>query len=159
GTLFHASVLAKPVADESEYRAALARRFGDANIDAIVARYPVASFASANAALAEVSGDAFFVCPARRNVRTISKVSPVYRYSFEHPPEQPLVADLGAFHSGEIPFVFGLDVLPLGKVGSATGLRDSMQLAWTSFAAAGEPGSNWPRWDGGETLHVLDLVE
>ncbi len=159
GTLFHTSFLSNLVADEAQYRAALARRFGDANVDAIVAQYPVASFPTPNAALAEVSGDAFFVCPARRNAREIAKVSPVYAYAFERPLENQLLGDLGAFHSSEIPFVFGIDAFPLGKIGAATGLADQMQLYWTTFARTADPngsGPAWPRYDDGDTLLVLD---
>jgi para-nitrobenzyl esterase len=159
GTLFHAEILSNLVTDEAQYRAALARRFGNTNVDAIVARYPVASFASPNAALAEISGDAFFVCPARRNARAIANVSPVYAYSFERPLEQQLLGDLGAFHSSEIPFVFGIDTFPLGKLGGGAALADHMQAYWTTFAKSGDPngtGASWPRYDTSDTLLVLD---
>jgi para-nitrobenzyl esterase len=157
GTLFHAEILSNLVMDEAQYRAALARRFGDTNVDAIVARYPVAAFASANAALAEVSGDAFFVCPARRNARAIAMVSPVYAYSFEKPLENQLLGDLGAFHSSEIPFVFGIDTFPLGRLGSGAALAAQMQTYWTTFAKTGDPngaGPTWPRY--GDIVLVLD---
>ncbi|HEU0036158.1 MAG TPA: carboxylesterase/lipase family protein [Kofleriaceae bacterium] len=161
GTLFHSTILSNPIADETEYRAALARRFGATTADAIVSRYPVSAFGSANAALAEVSGDAFFVCPARRNARAVSQVATVYRYSFERALEQPLIADLGVFHSGEIPFVFGLDDFPLGKLGSGAPLADAVQGYWTRFAATGDPNGAdapaWPRYDATDPLLVLDL--
>ena len=159
GTLFHTSLLSNPVKTEAEYRAALTRRFGDAKVDAIVAQYPVASFPTPNAALAEVSGDAFFVCPARRNARAAAKVAPVYRYTFMRELEQTLIADLGAFHSSEIPFVFGVDEFPLGKLGAGTPLRDAMQGYWTSFATDGEPAGDvaWQRYDTSESIMTLDL--
>jgi para-nitrobenzyl esterase len=159
GTLFHTNLLSNPVKTEAEYRAALARRFGDTKVDAIVAQYPVASFPTPNAALAEVSGDAFFVCPARRNARAAAKVAPVYRYTFMRELEQTLIADLGAFHSSEIPFVFGVDQFPLGKLGAGAPLRDAMQGYWTSFAATGEPSGDvaWPRYDTTEAIMTLDL--
>jgi para-nitrobenzyl esterase len=159
GTLFHTEILSNPVTDETQYRAALARHFGDGSVDMIVARYPVASFASANAALAEISGDAFFVCPARRNARAISKVSAVYAYSFERPLENQLLGNLGAFHSSEIPFVFGLDTFPLGKIGGGAPLVDHVQTYWTTFAKTGDPngaGPAWPRYNATDMLLVLD---
>jgi para-nitrobenzyl esterase len=145
GTLFHASIYATAVADETEYRAALAVRF-PGKVDAIVAQYPVASYPSANDALAAVTGDAFFVCPARRTARIAQGAgNPTYLYSFEHALEHPFYAGLGVFHSSDIPFVFGNDNYPLGKIGSATALVDAIQGYWTELAIAGSIG-DWPAW-------------
>jgi para-nitrobenzyl esterase len=160
GTLFHSNILSNLVMDETQYVAALTRRFGSTVAADIAQRYPVASFASPNAALAEVSGDAFFVCPARRNARIVAATgAPVYRYTFDRPLEQQLLPDLGAFHSSEIPFVFGVDVYPLGTVGTATALADAMQGYWTSFASTGTPSGDvaWPAYDATEPSLVLDL--
>lgn len=149
GTLFHAPIYAKPVADEAEYRAALAVRF-PGQVDAIVAQYPVASYPSANAALAAVTGDAFFVCPARRLAATVSAVTNVYRYSFERELEHPFLAGLGVFHSSEIPFVFGNDNYPLGSIGSGAALADTIQTAWTDFAKTTVPSADWPAYTGAD---------
>ena len=161
GTLFHSSLLSSPVTTETDYRACLERRFGAANVDAIETRYPVSGFASPNDALAAVSGDAFFVCPARRNARAASAAgAPVYRYIFSRELEQSI--GLGAFHSSEIPFVFGLDSYPLGKVGAGAPLADAMQGYWTRFAANGDPNGGelaypWPHYDAGDPYLQLDL--
>jgi len=143
GTLFHAPIYAKPVADETEYRAALAVRF-PGKVDAIVAQYPVAAFPGANDALAAVTGDAFFVCPARRMARAVASSASVYRYSFERELDRPFFAGLGVFHSSEIPFVFGNDNYPLGSIASGGALVDAIQTAWTTFAKTGTPGADWP---------------
>jgi para-nitrobenzyl esterase len=154
GTLFHSSILANLVMTEDEYRAALERRFGAAKVDAIVAQYPVASFPTANAALAEISGDAFFVCPARRNARALAKAgSTVYRYVFARELEQQIIADLGVFHSSEIPFVFGNDAFPLGRIGSGAPLSQQMQALWTGFAK-GE-AIDWPVYDPTSDPYLL----
>ncbi len=158
GTLFHSSILSSRVMTEQQYLDALTRRFGSRATD-VAARYPAASFASPNAALAEVSGDAFFVCPARRNARAVAAAgAPVYRYTFQRPLEEQLIEDLGAFHSSEIPFVFGIDTYPLGKVGTAAPLADAMQGYWTSFAHDGVPSGEiaWPAHDAIDPLLVLD---
>jgi para-nitrobenzyl esterase len=164
GTLFHSGILSSPVHDETEYRAALMRRFNDAAlVDQIVALYPVASYPSANDALAQVSGDNFFTCPARRNARALSAAgSAVYRYVFQRELEQASFPELHAFHSSEIPFVFGGETYPLGKVGSATGLEEAMQYSWTRFATdgapAGNPGGDWPVYaSASDPYQVLDL--
>jgi para-nitrobenzyl esterase len=166
GTLFLSSILASPVTDEDQYLAALGRRFGDDKAARIAETYPVADYSSPSAALAEISGDAFFVCPARRNARAIAAAAPgapIYRYTFERALEQPLIADLGAFHSAEIAFVFGGETFPLGKVGSADALSRAMQGYWTRFAATGDPNGGdapvaWPSYDASSDPHlVLDV--
>jgi para-nitrobenzyl esterase len=157
GQLFHANILSNLVTNEAQYTEALARRFGTTKAQTIAARYPIASYPSPNDALAAVSTDAFFICPSRRNAKAIAAVgAEVYRYTFERALEQPLIADLGAFHSAEIPFVFGGETYPLGKVGSATALAQQIQLYWTSFARDGRPGTDWPLFDATETVRVLD---
>jgi para-nitrobenzyl esterase len=147
GTLFHAAIYAKPVADETEMRAALAIRFGSTNVDAIMQHYPVASYPSANDALAAVTGDAFFVCTARRTARTAQAAgASVFRYSFERPLDNPFAQGLGVFHSSEIPFVFGNDDYPLGSIASGAALSTTMQTEWTSFAKTHDPGNGWPAY-------------
>lgn len=147
GTLFHAPIYAKPVADETEYRAALAVRF-PGKVDQIVAQYPVASYPSANDALAAVTGDAFFVCPTRRTATNANTNRAwIKMYSFEHPLEHPFATGLGVFHSSEIPFVFGNDNYPLGSIGSATALVDTIQTYWLQFAHASVDASSMPAWN------------
>ncbi|HWO26453.1 MAG TPA: carboxylesterase family protein [Kofleriaceae bacterium] len=161
GTLFHSPLFATEVTTDAEYRAALARRFGQNNVAAIVARYPASAFASPNRALAEVSGDAFFVCPARQTARDAAAAgAPVYLYSFEQPPELPLFADLGVFHSAEIPFVFGTDpAYPLGRVGeSGAATAATLQALWTQFAAAADPNGVGPAWPAFERAGDRHLV-
>jgi para-nitrobenzyl esterase len=143
GTLFHAPIYAMAVADETQLRAALAVRF-PGQVDAIVQHYPVASFPSANDALAAITGDAFFVCPARRMARAMAGATSVYRYSFERPLDNPFFQGLGVFHSSEIPFVFGNDNYPLGSIASGGALSDAMQAAWTDFAK--KQVIDWPAW-------------
>ena len=150
GTLFHSSFFAMEVTNETEYRAAIERRFGAANVDAILAHYPLANFPTPNRAIAEVTGDAFFVCPTRHSARGAARAgAPIYLYSFDRVPEQAFLADLGVFHSMEIPFVFGTDgTFPLGFAGaSGAPVADAVQQMWTRFAETGEPGPAWPRYD------------
>src|SRR5262249_18582746 len=140
GTLFTAPIFGKEVPDEPAYRAALGMRFAPSQVDAIVAHYPIASFPSPTHALAEVSGDAFFVCPTRFTARTLAdKGAAVYRYSFEQELEQPFTPDLGVFHASELPFVFGNDTFPLGKMGAGAALSDWMGGYWTGFAKHADP--------------------
>jgi para-nitrobenzyl esterase len=161
GTLFHSPLFANEVTTDAEYRAALGRRFGQSNVAGIVARYPVSAFGSPNRALAEVSGDAFFVCPARQTARTAAAGgAPVYLYSFEQLPELPILDGLGVFHSAEIPFVFGTDpAYPLGRAGEGgAATAAALQAMWTQFAATGDPngtGPEWPAFDRAGGRHLV----
>lgn len=167
GTFFVWSVIARPAQDETEYRDALARRFGAAAVDAIVALYPLASYDNPSLALAAVSADAFFVCPFRRTARMASAAgAPVYLYSFQREPMNGLIANGGVFHAAEIPFVFGIDEFPLGKVGEGgVPLSDAMMRYWTRFATTGTPNAGdggddvaWPAYDAATDRHlVLDV--
>jgi para-nitrobenzyl esterase len=160
GTLFHSSVYALPVTDDTSYRAALTVRFGASNVAAIVAQYPIASYPSANDAIAAVTGDAFFVCPTRHSVRGAQAGgAPVFRYSFEQPLESPFMQGLGVFHSSELPFVFGNDDYPLGRIGAGAPLSASIQDYWTTFAKTSDPNSSaetpWPAYDAASDAYLV----
>jgi para-nitrobenzyl esterase len=159
GTLFHSVLFAKEVTTETEVRDALTRRFGAAKVDAIVAQYPIASYPSAQAALAQITGDAFFVCPARWTARgALAAGAPVFRYTFDELPESAALSGLGTFHSAEIPYVFGNDNFPLATVGaSGLPLSAAMQGYWTRFAATGSPAGGDVEWPGAANDQVLEL--
>jgi para-nitrobenzyl esterase len=161
GSEFHSSIYALAVTDDTQYRAALAIRFGAPNVSAIVAQYPSASFASPNDALAAVTGDAFFVCPARATARGAAQNgAPVFRYTFEHALENPFEQGLGVFHGSELPFVFGNDDFPLGRVGtSGAPLASAMESYWTQFAKVRDPSGGaalaWPPYDVATDPHLV----
>ncbi|HEY0252643.1 MAG TPA: carboxylesterase family protein, partial [Kofleriaceae bacterium] len=152
GTLFHSQLFAQPVTDDATFRAALGNRFDAGLVDGIVNHYPLAAYTSPNRALAQITGDAFFICPSRVFASAVSDAgAAVYRYSFQQPPANPVFADLGVFHSAEIPFVFGNDDYPLAGIGDATALATQIQNYWVAFAktanpnVAGQPA--WPKYD------------
>jgi para-nitrobenzyl esterase len=152
GTLFHAPIYAVSVDDDISYRSALAVRFGTANVDAIVAHYPGGS--TPNDVLAQVTGDAFFVCPSRQAARgAVTAGAPVWRYSFEQPLDQPFAQGLGVFHASEIPFVFGHDDFPLGRIGAQTDLVQLVQTDWTTFAKTQDPG--WTAYDAASDPYLV----
>lgn len=86
----------------------------------------------------------------------------VYTYLFSHTPsctwlssvpQNPFVHSfLGATHTSELPFVFGvLDKLPApnGNCSSSPAeslLSQGMISSWNSMAATRSPGKDWPRW-------------
>jgi para-nitrobenzyl esterase len=90
----------------------------------------------------------------------------VYRFDWDEEPRIPLLIDLarvlGAFHSLEIPFVFGhwdlgpqSGLLFLGNAEGREALGRQMASYWTEFARVGAPGRGregslpeWEPWDG-----------
>ncbi len=176
GILFQIAALGPytSVTSNADYVAALKRTFGP-NADAVAAQYPVAGgdagagdsgaaitdagatgtvvFDTPDEALTQVSGDAFFVCQARRLERILSaNTAKTYLYSFNGPlTAVPVPQLMGvAFHSAELPYVFGNKYL-LGTVPDAgLALVDAMEGYWTHFAQSGDPngGSNptWPAY-------------
>jgi para-nitrobenzyl esterase len=150
GTLFSSPALfgGIPVANDSEYQAALTRTFGAAATPMILAQYPSSAFPSANDALNALAVDAFFACPARRFARAVSGAGgDAYLYAFTHVPEKPLVMGLGVFHSSELGYVFGTD-FPLDPAqADEKPLGAQIRGYWTRFAAAGDPnGGGSPMW-------------
>ncbi len=161
GTLFHTSLFATPVEDETQYREALGRRFPVERIDQIVAMYPLLSFPNANRAIAEISGDAFFVCPARRTARAVAAKAPTFYYSFQQEPSQAFMPDLGVFHSAEIPFLFGTDPrYPLARAGDAgKPTAELLQAYWREFTVAMDPNHAgamaWPTYERATERHLV----
>lgn len=126
----------------------------------ILAAYPAADTAEAQRRLFEANTDAFgsgarFVARAMRRAGE----SQVYAYYFTHVIPTPGGRALGAFHGGEIPFVFGAPPgWPTSPADDA--LRSSIMGYWVRFAATGDPNRSdlplWPRYDTTTEL-VLDL--
>jgi para-nitrobenzyl esterase len=175
GILFHIAALGPytPVMTEADYLAALTRTFGS-NAGAIAAWYPVADadagngglsgdaaspeagasgpvvFDTPNDALTQVTADGIFVCQARRLERMLlADGMKAYLYSFNGPLQDVPIPQLAgkAFHSSELPCVFGAPYL-LGSVPEGgLPLVDAMEGYWTQFARDGDPnGGTNPTW-------------
>jgi len=149
GTLFHGGVFGEPpVADQTEYETVLAKRFD--RVAEISSHYSVAGYPSANDALTAVTGDAFFVCPARRMARYLAAAGiKNYLYSFNLTlDEVPLsVLKDRAFHSVDLAYVFGNRSI-LGRVSETNQpVSEAVMNYWTRFVATGDPnGSDTPNW-------------
>jgi para-nitrobenzyl esterase len=166
GALFHNGIFGDtPLADEAAYRAALTRRFGT-NADAIAAQYPATSYATPDEALSAVTSDAFFVCGTRELARLLSAANVTnYLYSFNGPLDPAVRPALTgkAFHSAEIPYVFGNSFL-LGSIPEPyKPLATAVQGYWTRFAKAGDPNGAgavaWPAYTTAQDQHLkLDMT-
>jgi para-nitrobenzyl esterase len=162
GTMFTWQVISKEAMTDQDVSDALTRRFGVTNVAAILAHYPAASYTSPNLQLADIAGDAFFVCPARATARAATAAgAPVWRYTFERELNGVEVTDGGVIHGSELPFVFGFDTFPLGMIGDSASLVDAVQTYWTDFAKTGDPNGAgapaWAKYDATDPHQVLDV--
>lgn len=136
-----------------QYPAAVAQAFGP-DAPAVLAEYPVTRYATAGIALATLLtdwGQKVGSCPALTSDNVLTGTTVVYAYEFAHDDGSRIASfDLGASHSGELPYLFG-------PVDPASSLSQKMVSYWTRFAHTGNPG--WPRYTGGSVLSIgLDQI-
>ena len=168
GTLFLAlgEMNGEPPITDLNYRARVAALVGDANADAVIARYPSSAFGGdARAAAARAMGDAGLICPARAAVVALRTAgNTVHAYLFAYPDADFLLGasfPLGAFHSAEVQFVFGHSMGPAFDADELA-LNAAMSGYWTRFAAQhGDPNASgtlpsWPAYDATGARVVLD---
>ena len=139
--------------------AALERTFGSGASD-VAAEYPLANYATPDDALAEVVGDAIFVCASRRMGRALS-VAGVANYAYEFSAvdanAQFQVWNTTPTHFVEVPYVWGPIFLSgssislAGLPSSGVPLSQAVQRYWTRFATQGNPNGGtdpaWPQYD------------
>lgn len=151
GTVFLSDAMKAMTAAQVE---ALVRALYRDNADAVLALYPPSSYASPGLAIADITGDIGFVCPARRTARRhAGHGHPAFLYHFTYVSAIARQLGLGAFHGSEIPFVFG----NTGQGGgtrlppAVQALSDAMRGFWVNLATHGAPGTiggvAWPAYD------------
>ncbi|MEO8585953.1 MAG: carboxylesterase family protein [Acidobacteriota bacterium] len=140
---------------DAAFRSAIFSFYGGLLGSRVLAEYPSSAFATPQKAWIAATTDEIYVCPARRIARAAapSQTEPVFRYFFTKALDSLSAASYGAYHSLELPFVFGtLDKFP-GFTPSERerALSDAMNGYWSRFAAKGDPNapgaSPWPRYD------------
>lgn len=149
------SLFAGGVFGGQSLEATLQARFGDKAAEA-EQFYPLSADAQSRDTYA---GDVVIAQPTWNWVmaQTQTGHAPVYLYRFDQYP--PIPPDwfgpafagkfVGAFHSGEIPYVFGHPgILPGWQASDADRkLADTMSSAWAAFATNGDPnGAGLPQW-------------
>ncbi len=137
--------------------------------DEVLAQYPLADYADAQAAYVALTSDVKFVCNARRSARAADagQTLPVYRYvfAFDGYTAQPGV-EPAASHGLELVYLFGnFDAVVSGQFeyqpnADDLAMRDSLQAMWAAFAATGDPSTaelGWPLYSADDDHAILDV--
>src|SRR5262245_17742335 len=144
-----------------DYRKRVETLYG-AMIEEFDAVYPVKSEADVASAFLGSLRDSTFTLPMRTWARmTATGRSRAYLYFFSHIPPNPNSKYLGAYHAGEIVYVFD----NLNRQNSLLQeadfkLAEMMSNYWVNFAMTGDPnGKGLPKWTpyNGETEAYLDF--
>ena len=130
------------------YRAQVQQRFGDRAAQAL-AIYPAGSDSEARRSQIQ-SGRDLGVAGVQRLLEERARTAhtPAFAYYFDHAIPWPEHPEFGAFHTSEVPYVFGtLDVLQRPWADVDRRLSQIMMTYWTNFATRGDPNSaGLPRW-------------
>jgi para-nitrobenzyl esterase len=133
-------------------KASLANQFGDHG-EAAAQVYAASDDAAAVRTASDLAADKFIAYSTWRwmEAQVATGKQPVYRYRFDlAPPADPNhPGGLAAYHSSEIPYVFGnLDRLQgFAWRPEDYKLSEAMQGYWTNFARTGDPnGADLARW-------------
>jgi para-nitrobenzyl esterase len=140
------------------YKRNMTGAFGTSRADAstLAALYPLSEFKN-RPVLAYgrmFAADACLLCPTRRAAVSLAGqgiVTWLYRFDYH---DTNFGQTAGAFHSAEVPFVFGnLDagtaksLIPKSKLEPAAALSKTMMGYWANFAKTGDPnGPGLPTW-------------
>ena len=117
-----------------------------------------------NAGLDAATNDVIGACPVGAIASLTSAAGQqVFVYRFERTIPGKGEAELGAFHSLEVPYVFGSlqdrEWQWLPSTADDVSLSGLMQAYWTNFARTGNPNAsglpNWPAWGPDEKEFLL----
>lgn len=118
--------------------------------DEVLALFPDEVYGSTRAALSKAVTVMGFVASARFAAASVAEAGgDAYLYHFTR--RSPFTLGLGAFHSVEIPYVFGNSMLMLDVSGGVDGeLSQAMMRYWVSFAQDGDPDGPVPAEGGAD---------
>ncbi|MDZ4699804.1 MAG: carboxylesterase family protein [Rhodothermales bacterium] len=123
-------------------------RFGDRAED-FLALYPAGSDSEATASVQAYARESAVTALIHwSTLRAATAKTPSYLYYFERAIPWPEHPEFGAFHTGEVPYVFNnLSLLNRNWEASDSLLADQASSYWANFASAADPnGAGLPAW-------------
>ncbi|MFJ3633989.1 carboxylesterase/lipase family protein [Streptomyces sp. NPDC090112] len=135
-----------------DYDRALRTAFGPAAAPRVRAEYPVDSFPSPALAWAAVVTDRMWARGTRAQHEALAAHVPVYAYEFADrraPVFLPVPDgfDFGAFHAGDVPYLFEDGSAEPRFTPAQRRLSEAMTAYWAAFARTGSPGvAGLPAW-------------
>lgn len=159
-------LFAKSQPTVESYKTKAEAEFGP-NADEYLKLYPGSTDAEALRSAGDLASDRFIVYSTWRWLEAQVKTgnAPVYRYRFDlgGPGDRFHPAEIGAFHSDDIEYVFGtLDSRPEAEWRPEDRkLSDEIQQYWTNFARTGDPNGDdlakWPTYTAAGGWQVMHL--
>lgn len=141
-------------------------RYGD-EADAFLRLYPAGADEEAGSSQKASTRDLGLVALRRLAAqRGQTAQTPLYLYYFDRAIPWPEHPEFGAFHTGEVPYVFDtLHLLDRPWEATDRALAETVSTYWVNFAAAGDPNGAgvpaWPAYDAAsqQIMRLGDPVE
>ncbi|MBZ5659671.1 MAG: carboxylesterase family protein [Acidobacteriia bacterium] len=144
----------------ASYRDAAKKKYGD-KADEFLNLYPVTSDENAAATKKDAARDQARVSIDLWSANQVKLSGRVYTYYFDRAIPWPEHPEFGAFHTSEVPYVFGnleLTRHPFEPIDQQ--VSDAFSSYWMNFAASGDPNgkslANWPPYkaDAHKTMEL-----
>lgn len=131
----------------AEFERSVRARYG-AHADRLLSLYPHATDAEADASARQLARDAYFSALTLWADARARSGARVYAYRFEHPLPVKSGASFGTFHTGEVPYVFGvLDRSFRPYTDADDAVAAQLQDYWLNFVRSGDPnGAGRDAW-------------
>jgi para-nitrobenzyl esterase len=132
----------------SGYQAFVRAKFGESQLESILAMYPAKTDADAAVALTRFFGDYEILTSTVLTARAMARSSNVHVYQFSRVGPRTRRLWNGAAHSAELPYMFDHVMAPSDDFEPQDkAVSEAMAGAWVAFAKTGNPnGPGVPEW-------------
>ncbi|MEV6767247.1 carboxylesterase family protein [Nocardia sp. NPDC051030] len=124
------------------------------------AQYPLSAYESPSIGYGAAATDAW-VCDVNTMARQFPATTPVFAYELADSAPFPTTTSfpMGAYHTGELPYLFNVADLPVTLDQQQRQLSDRMIRYWANFIRTGDPNaSGLTEWPMATTGSVLSLA-